>query len=287
LNTDAHGNVLTDAQGKAVGVDGIDADPQSPTFLVVQPLGRKGDADTTRTFDTAAFQFHFGMQPVEVVGEGVDADGDGVVDEVLVGELSALSIFLATTDRSQMRMPQDPAEFLNAERGARLFETIGCVDCHRPLLSTKSRYLTFSFPQVAQNPDANVYYQVDLSQPPMSFPVNRQGGIDVPLFADLKRHNMGSSLAEFNGDAMFTTARLWGVADTAPYLHDGRAFTLTEAILLHGGDGSEARPAVDRFKALSQHDRDAVIAFLGTLHTPQNTGADLDELSKQLAKQAP
>jgi Di-haem oxidoreductase, putative peroxidase len=284
LSTDAHGNVLTDAQGRAVGVEGIDADPQSPTFLVVQPFGRKGDNDTTRTFDVGAFQFHFGMQPVEAVGEGVDGDGDGVADEVLVGELSALSVFLATTDRPQMRMLQDPAERRKAERGARIFESIGCADCHRPVLATQSPYLTFSFPQIAQDPDANVYYQVDLTQPPMNFPLNRQGGINVPLFADLKRHNMGPGLAEFNGDAIFTTARLWGVADTAPYLHDGRAFTLMDAILTHGGEGSEAEPAVDRFKALPQHDRDAVIAFLGTLHTPENPGADLDKLAKGLAK---
>ena len=37
--------------------------------------------------------FHMGMQPVEIVGDGVDADGDGVVNEILVGELSALEVF--------------------------------------------------------------------------------------------------------------------------------------------------------------------------------------------------
>ena len=40
--------------------------------------------------------FHFGIQPTEEVGEGVDADGDGVVDEITVGELSALGVFVST-----------------------------------------------------------------------------------------------------------------------------------------------------------------------------------------------
>jgi hypothetical protein len=287
LSTDAQGDVLTGADGKAADVEGIEADPQSPLFLVVQPFGRKGEVDTTRTFDVGAFQFHLGMQPAEAVGQGVDADGDGITNEIQVGELSALSIFLATTDRPEQRAPQDPAERPLARRGERFFEQIGCTDCHRPTLAAQSPWLTLSFPQVPQNPDANVYYRIDLTRPPMRFPANSQGGTDVPLFADLKRHDMGPGLAEFNGDAMFTTARLWGVADSAPYLHDGRALTLTDAILMHGGEGSEAAPAVARYKTLAAGDKDAIIAFLGTLHTPRNPGADLARLAAQANRQGP
>jgi len=286
LSTNGQGELATDAGGKALGVQGIDADPTSPTFLVVQPFGRKGDSDTTRTFDLGAFQFHLGMQPVEVVGQGVDGDGDGVSDEIRVGELSALSIFLATMDRPEQRMPQDPVERRQARRGERLFDDVGCTACHRPMLATQSAFLTLSFPQIAQNPDANIYYRVDLTQPPMRFPTNSQGGVDVPLFADLKRHDMGPGLAEFNGDAMFTTARLWGVADTAPYLHDGRAFTLTDAILMHGAQGSEASPAVDGYKALAPDDQEAIIAFLRTLHTPERPGADLTNCRVRSCNQA-
>ena len=77
--------------------------------------------------------------------------------------------------------------------------------------------------------------------------------MSVPLFADLKRHKMGPRLAEtFEAATVandeFTTARLWGVADTAPYLHDGRATTLSAAIELHGGEAQSAR---DAFMALS------------------------------------
>ena len=100
----------------------------------------------------------------------------------------------------------------------------------------------------------------------------------MPLFADLKRHDMGDGLRENFAQASerrnreFTTARLWGVADTAPYLHDGRATTLTEAILLHGGEAQAAR---DQFADLRDRQQDALLAFLRSLRTPERPFADL------------
>ena len=92
----------------------------------------------------------------------------------------------------------------------------------------------------------------------------------VPLFADLKRHDMGPELAESFGEelaAQFTTARLWGVADTAPYLHDGRALTLTEAITLHGGEAQAARDAfVD---TLDAQEKETLLTFLRSLRAPR------------------
>jgi len=58
-----------------------------------------------------------------------------------------------------------------------------------------------------------------------------------------------------------------GVADTAPYLHDGRATTLTEAILFHGGEAQAAR---DNFDALSDDDRIELLSFLRSLETPRS-----------------
>jgi CxxC motif-containing protein (DUF1111 family) len=91
----------------------------------------------------------------------------------------------------------------------------------------------------------------------------------------LKRHDMGAQLAESTGgplDRQFITARLWGIADTAPYLHDGRATTLTDAILLHGGEAQAAR---DGFAALSPQGRLALLAFLRSLRTPLHPAQDI------------
>lgn len=106
--------------------------------------------------------------------------------------------------------------------------------------------------------------------------------LDVPIFSDFKRHRMGDNLADPVAQPVdrvifevqpvpadeFLTRPLWGVADTGPWLHDGRAQSLREAILLHGGRGSEAQPAVDRFTGLPKDDQDAIVDFLLTLRLP-------------------
>lgn len=245
-------------------VEGIDDD------LVVRPFGRKGELATVRGFDEGAMQFHFGMQPIESVGADVDGDGDGVANEILTGELSVLAIF-----NTNLESPQQEHLDRQAAEGAELFQSVGCADCHVPALATAGRVLAYSFPEVPTDPTANVYYQVDLSTPPTKFKKARGGGLTIPLFADLKRHNMGDDMAESFGspnDAMFTTAKLWGVADTAPYMHDGRALTISSAILMHGGEGQIAR---DSFAALDVTDQAGILAFLQTLRTPHNSGNDL------------
>lgn len=61
------------------------------------------------------------------------------------------------------------------------------------------------------------------------------------------------------------TPPLWGVADSAPYLHDGRAATLLEAIAMHGGEAEASR---DAFLSLPVEQQQAVVAFLETLVAP-------------------
>ncbi|MBT8131619.1 MAG: hypothetical protein KJO35_05060, partial [Gammaproteobacteria bacterium] len=126
-------------------------------------------------------------------------------------------------------------------------------------------------------PDLNVYHSVDLAQAPASFPQTR-GGLLIRLFGDLKRHDMGYELAEnFQGGSdkvnrEFITAELWGVADTAPYLHDGRAMTLNEAILAHGGEAEAAQRA---YAKSSEADKNRLLKFLHSLRTPVSPNADV------------
>ena len=257
------GTIVADAQGNVdtSEVEGVNAD------LVMRPFGRKGDVFSIRDFNIGAMKFHFGMQPVEVFPGEADPDGDGVENEILAGELSVLSAFIATLERPFME-PLSPT----AQEGFARFQDIGCAACHIPALETLSKEVKLRHPEQPTDPSANVFLTIDLTEEPMYFDGNLQGGITVPLFADLKRHDMGDELAEdfhlaseqFNRE--FTTARLWGVADTAPYLHDGRATTLTEAILAHGGEAQIAR---DEFESLGQQGRTQLLDFLRSLRTPE------------------
>jgi CxxC motif-containing protein (DUF1111 family) len=114
-------------------------------------------------------------------------------------------------------------------RGAVLFGTTGCAHCHTPSLTL--------------------------------------GQQQVPLYSDLLLHDVGPDLDDkvMQGQAGgrdWRTTPLWGLADRPRLLHDGRARTIPEAILAHGG---EATTAVQRYRALSLEDREALLAFLGSL----------------------
>lgn len=129
--------------------------------------------------------------------------------------------------------------------GQALFQELGCSGCHTP---------TWETGQSAQSPA--------LSKQRI-FP-----------YTDLRLHDMGPGLAdgiiEFNaGPSEWRTAPLWGLGQSktvsgakSGYLHDGRARTLAEAILWHGGEAQAARDAWTHLPAAR---RRLVIRFLATL----------------------
>jgi CxxC motif-containing protein (DUF1111 family) len=92
-------------------------------------------------------------------------------------------------------------------------------------------------------------------------------------YTDLLLHDLGKGLADNRPDFLasgteWRTQSLWGLGLTktvlpdATYLHDGRARTLEEAILWHGG---EAEVAKENFRTMSADDRDRLIKFLNSL----------------------
>ena len=89
---------------------------------------------------------------------------------------------------------------------------------------------------------------------------------NVPLYSDLLLHRMGAladgiAQAAAQPDEM-RTAPLWGLRARSPFLHDGRASTILQAILMHDG---EARTIRDRFANLSEVQKNAIIAFLESI----------------------
>ena len=268
------------------GVQGVGAD------LVVQPFQWKGSVASLRNFVRGAAHNELGMQPVEMFGHGVDADNDGVADEFSVGDITALVIYNAAQPRPVTLLELntiDPIAFPLAKtkkasitRGQVRFTQIGCATCHIPVLKLKDAL----FREPSENPDYRdsllpsglhpLSAGLDPDRPAIfdltkdleiPFPSNGRGGAVIALFGDLKRHEMGPALAESidevgTGASVWKTRELWGVGSTAPYLHDGRATTLAEAILLHGGAAQAAR---DAFAVLSEQDQDDLVGFLKNL----------------------
>jgi CxxC motif-containing protein (DUF1111 family) len=137
-----------------------------------------------------------------------------------------------------------PRESPAAARGAALFARIGCTACHAPTLTTGA------FPAVP----ALAHQQIH-------------------PFTDLLLHDMGDELADGRPDFEalgneWRTPPLWGIGLTSivnrhtRFLHDGRARSLEEAVLWHGG---EARAARERFMALARTERRAMLDFLESL----------------------
>ena len=129
-------------------------------------------------------------------------------------------------------------------RGKEIFNSIGCASCHRP---------------------AYVTHRLE-DQPEQSFQL-------IWPYTDLLLHDMGEGLADHRPEARATgyewrTPPLWGVGLTEQvsghsyFLHDGRARSLLEAVLWHGGEAQAQRDSVVDMPA---EDRAALIRFLESL----------------------
>jgi CxxC motif-containing protein (DUF1111 family) len=249
------------------GVEGVDDD------LIVRPFHQKGVTVSLREFTNTAMNQHHGMQSTERFGVGVDHDVDGVVDELSEGDITALAIYQAMQAIPGRRMPSDPGERAVVDAGEVLFDAIGCTVCHVAELVLDDPVFTepgpFNPPGNLTPSDVPQPFAVDLATEGRlpRLPREPDGTVHVPAYTDLRRHDLGPGLAEplpQGGAAReeFLTKRLWGMANEPPYLHHGRALTITEAILLHGGEAQASR---DTFAALAKDERGAVVRFLKTL----------------------
>jgi CxxC motif-containing protein (DUF1111 family) len=88
---------------------------------------------------------------------------------------------------------------------------------------------------------------------------------EVNLFSDLLLHDVGTGDGIADGNAgpyEIRTTPLWGLRASSPFLHDGSAKTIEQAILAHGG---EASVVIGRFRALGRTERFQLLAFLNSL----------------------
>ena len=200
-------------------------------------FNRKAGKSTIREQAAKAFNLDMGLTtdlfPLEA-GEEVSHP-----IEISAADLSDLEFYLRTLAVPARRSLDDQA----VRAGEALFAAIGCPACHTRQLTTGSSDI------------AALAHQT------------------IHPYTDLLLHDMGEGLADHRGEFTATgrewrTAPLWGIglAQTvrpyATYLHDGRARSLEEAILWHGG---QAEPFREAFRNLSASDRDALIRFLGSL----------------------
>jgi CxxC motif-containing protein (DUF1111 family) len=154
-------------------------------------------------------------------------------------QLNALVCFVENLPRPEQILPTDPQQRKIAQRGEQLFASVGCADCHTPNIGgIEGVYSDFRM------------YDVDDQL--------RQSGYEKPP----KEFELPSSHPRSNE---WKTPPLWGVADSAPYYHDGSSPSLYSAIMRHGSHAERSRK---KFEKLLHVDQEAVVAFLETLKAP-------------------
>ena len=152
-------------------------------------------------------------------------DMDGVADP----EMSAADLFDLVSFAMLLAAPRIEPLTDTTRRGLKTFDAIGCAVCHAPRL------------EGPRGP--------------------------LPIYSDLLLHDMGPALADGleQGEATgseFRTQPLWGLAPVGPFLHDGRAATIDDAIRMHGGEG---QAAADRYVSLDVDAQADLQEFLKSL----------------------
>jgi len=241
--------------------DGISGRPNmvtSPAFVPDTHVGggpgmhvgrfsRKGQVASLLEQVAFAYQQDIGVTsdfiPEEIVNRQVV--GNAVLGDLVPDPEISASTVLMTVMYVRLLQPPARGEITpEVERGDAVFTEIGCASCHTPSMRTGPNEI----PQLSE--------------------------VDAQLYSDLLIHDMGPALADNrpDGDANgfeWKTAPLWGTRLVAEFLngegaflHDGRASSAEEAIGFHGGEAEASR---NRFQALSDGDRQALVAFLESL----------------------
>jgi len=256
--------------------------------LVVRPFGWKGHQATLRGMIKEAFRAHMGvvaladqqqvrdgLLPGAWFGDGpwYDIDRDGTNIEVDDGMVSTMVGYLAQLEVPIVIPPDEPLLLERFARGHAVFTRVECSTCHTPSLPLRRVDLVTRAEQTENGGSPPVTIDVARDgRAPKIEPVDLIGSaFDVRLFSDLRRHDMGPGLAAAMshpsaGGAiepqLWLTRSLWGLADSAPYLHDGRALTVEDAVLAHGGEGQRSR---DLFAALGDEERADLLVYLLSL----------------------
>lgn len=236
---------------------------------------------------------------------GATAQSPDLADETYVSlglDMTEQQVSTLTSYVRSLPAPQQetrlPEQTVLSREGKELFNKIGCNNCHiehiSPARGIYSDLLLHDMGAILQAPSpapassslkfssrirtpmfppdhlplgsrASIASYYGSTSPPMPYPLER------PLEPRFPRGKLPSEAAlsmTITWDSLqreWRTPPLWGVADSAPYLHDGRASTLDAAIRWHGGEASQA---ATKYRTLTPDNRKKVIAFLASLRAP-------------------
>ena len=211
----------------------------------VGKFGWKGQFASLEDFVASACAMEIGLTNslhAQPVPKEHYADHDAKMD-MTRKQLNELVCFVRSLPRPEQIMPTDPAAIEQVNHGEEIFSSVGCADCHvKDFGGIPGIYSDFHL------------YNLE------PVVVKNSGG-----------YSDGKPEEEFDFDRsrphpdQWQTPALWGVADSAPYFHDGGSHTLRSAIERHRG---QADSTLQRFESLTKYDQACLIKFLKSLKAP-------------------
>jgi CxxC motif-containing protein (DUF1111 family) len=245
-------DILANEQAQKSDPDGISGRPNRvhdayAKQTVIGRFGWKANVGSIAHQSAGAFNGDMGItSPMFLHEECMPSQQDcrkaphGGTPEIDAKKLEAV-IFYGRT----LAVPaQRNADSQQVRRGQWLFEQARCTTCHTSSYTTG---VLKGFPEVS--------------------------GQHIRPYTDLLLHDMGEGLADHRPDALangreWKTPPLWGIGlfkdvnGHTRYLHDGRARSLQEAVLWHGGEAEASR---QRFTKFNKAEREALLTFLNSL----------------------
>lgn len=238
-------------------------DPANPSITRLGRFGWKAGTSSVKHQAAAALNTDMGVRTSLLPNPdcGSNQSNCGTNSPLMEDKnLEDLTLYLSTLGVRPQRGWEKGSEDQVIVQGKVLFKSIGCTGCHTETLQTS-----------AFHPLAEVRNQT------------------IHPYSDMLLHDMGPGLADNlgEGDANgneWRTTPLWGLGLSAcvtggvinptggegdevcdphhAYLHDGRARSIEEAILWHGGEGDVSRQA---YQSQSSANKEAILKFLKSL----------------------
>lgn len=213
-------------------------DPEKPFVLRVGRFGHKASQPTV--LHQIAYAFNRDMDVTSSLFPVLDGESSPRPPEINASDLDKMNRYVALLGVGAQRDIHDTEVI----RGKRLFTEASCVACHTPTFNTSPYH-----------------------------PMGELRNQTIHAYSDLLLHDMGPGLASNMGEegasgSEWRTAPLWniglseGVSGGHGYLHDGRARTIEEAILWHGGEAEQAK---ETFRNMPATDRTAILKFIRSL----------------------
>lgn len=238
-------------------------------------FGWRGQASSLESFVATAFAVELGLSNAFAQQEPSPLEQTPLQaprQDVSRDQIRSVTTFLQALPQPQLEPATDVDIQRRVKRGRAAFNTAGCTACHVQNLGGIR----------------NIYSDLLLHDMGASLadPVPGPLGVEPVEPGSVAQPNAGSQNAPTGGAysgpsvdvfrpidpaglRLWRTPPLWGVRDSAPYLHDGRAGALRRAVVLHDGEGEAAR---NRFLGMGEERQTDLLLFLAHLRAPQLIG---------------